>query len=288
LEPFATLVAREFHNTQTKIWENQMEYAVGGVIRTLQIKGSRLPINIDAGYIIVFDDITHLIQAQRDAAWGEVARRLAHEIKNPLTPIQLSAERLQLKLADKLPPQEAQMLVRSTDTIVNQVAALKQMVNDFSEYARSQHIQPISLSLNDLIREVLVLYESMAVKISLDMDPTLPPVRGDVALLRQVLHNLMQNALDALVGVDGPQIEVRTEITEVGVKLSIRDNGSGFSETLLARVFEPYVTSKQRGTGLGLAIVKKIVDEHHGNIQLANVTPHGASVSITLPLAEAA
>jgi len=273
---------------QAKLWETQMEYAVNGVMRTLQVKGSHLPTNADEGYIVVFDDITHLIQAQRDAAWGEVARRLAHEIKNPLTPIQLSAERLQLKLADKLPPQEADMLIRSTDTIVNQVTALKHMVNDFSEYARSKHIKPVSLSLNDLIREVLVLYESMAVKITLALDPALPPVQGDIALLRQVLHNLMQNALDALSGLDDPQIDWRTEVLHDGVKLSVRDNGSGFSETMLARVFEPYVTSKQKGTGLGLAIVKKIIDEHHGRIQLGNVAPRGADVSIVLPFDAAA
>ncbi|MES2353904.1 MAG: ATP-binding protein [Pseudomonadota bacterium] len=287
LEPFAMLVAREFHNTHAKVWETQMEYVVNGGIRTLQVKGSRLPASVDAGYVVVFDDITHLLQAQRDAAWGEVARRLAHEIKNPLTPIQLSAERLQLKLADKLPPQEADMLIRSTETIVNQVAALKRMVNDFSEYARSQHIQPVSLSLNDLIQEVLLLYEPMSVKISLILQSPLPAVRGDIALLRQVLHNLMQNALDALAEVDDPQIEVRTEIAERGVGLTVRDNGSGFLETSLARIFEPYVTSKQKGTGLGLAIVKKIIDEHHGRIQVANMAPRGACVSIVLPLAEA-
>jgi nitrogen fixation/metabolism regulation signal transduction histidine kinase len=288
LAPFATLVAREFHNTQAKLWETQMEYAANGVMRTLQVKGSRLPANVGAGYIVVFDDITHLIQAQRDAAWGEVARRLAHEIKNPLTPIQLSAERLQLKLIDKLPPHEAQMLVRSTDTIVNQVTALKRMVNDFSEYARSQHIQTVSLSLNDLIREVLVLYESVPTKITVELDPMLPLIAGDMALLRQVLHNLMQNSLDALTGIDDPQIRVSTETNESGAKLNIADNGSGFSEALLARVFEPYITSKQKGTGLGLAIVKKIVDEHHGRIQVANVAPRGASVSIILPAAMAA
>ena len=288
LGPFALHIAREFQAAQAKPWETQMEYSINGGVHTLQVKGSRLLASIDGGYVVVFDDITHLIQAQRDAAWGEVARRLAHEIKNPLTPIQLSAERLQLKLADKLSLQDAQMLIRSTETIVNQVAALKSMVDDFSEYARSQRMRPTSLALNDLVREVLVLYESMGVKISLELDPHLPPVRGDMALLRQVLHNLMQNALDAMAGVDRPQVRVHTELTQAGVKLSIRDNGSGFSEALLSRIFEPYVTTKSKGTGLGLAIVKKIVDEHEGHIQVANVKPQGADVSITLPLAEAA
>jgi PAS domain S-box-containing protein len=288
LGPLALRIAREFQTSQVKPWETQMDYSVNGSLRTLQVKGSRLPASIESGYVVVFDDITHLIQAQRDAAWGEVARRLAHEIKNPLTPIQLSAERMQVKLSSKLPPQEAEMLARSTETIVKQVAALKSMVNDFSEYARSQRIRPARLALNDLVREVLVLYESMGVHISLHLAPNLPAVRGDVALLRQVLHNLMQNALDAMSGVVNPHVEVQTEPTPAGVRLSIRDNGSGFSEALLSRIFEPYVTTKTKGTGLGLAIVKKIVDEHDGQIQVANIEPQGADVTITLPLAEAA
>jgi PAS domain S-box-containing protein len=285
LESFATLVAHKFQESAAKIWETQMEYAAEGGVLILQIKGTQLPADVDRGYIVVFDDITHLIQAQRDAAWGEVARRLAHEIKNPLTPIQLSAERLQLKLADKLPEAEAKMLARSTETIVNQVDALKNMVNDFSEYARSQRINSTTLLLNDLINEVLVLYESVAVKINLDLASDLPPVKGDVALLRQVLHNLMQNALDALAEVENPQIDIQTSYTDTNVKFSISDNGAGFSESFLARAFEPYVTTKQKGTGLGLAIVKKIIDEHKGRIQIANNVSMGAKVSISLPLA---
>jgi nitrogen fixation/metabolism regulation signal transduction histidine kinase len=252
------------------------------------VRGSRLPASIDSGFVVVFDEITHLIQAQRDAAWGEVARRLAHEIKNPLTPIQLSAERLQFKLQDKLPLPDAQMLKRSTETIVNQVTALKSMVNDFSEYARAARMTPQPLNLNDLVREVLLLYESMGVKIAPRLAADLPPARGDVTLLRQVLHNLMQNALDALSGVADGQIVVRTERLDDGVLLSVSDNGSGFSEALLSRAFEPYVTTKSKGTGLGLAIVKRIVDEHAGHVQVANVQPHGAAVNIVLPLAEAA
>jgi PAS domain S-box-containing protein len=287
LDVFAAQVLRQFRATG-KPWETQMDHAVSGATRTLHLRGSRLPASVDGGFVVVFDDITHLIQAQRDAAWGEVARRLAHEIKNPLTPIQLSAERLQFKLQDKLPASEAQMLRRSTETIVNQVTALKSMVNDFSEYAKTTRMTLQPLRLNDLVQEVLLLYESMGVKIATQLAPDLPCARGDVTLLRQVLHNLMQNALDALSGVADAQIVVRTQLVDEGVLLSVSDNGSGFSEPLLSRAFEPYVTTKPKGTGLGLAIVKKIVDEHAGHVQVANVHPHGAAVNIVLPLAEAA
>jgi nitrogen fixation/metabolism regulation signal transduction histidine kinase len=288
LKPFAAEIVGEFASAGPRTWEKQMEFFGKQGERTLLVRGTRLPASIDSGYIVVFDDITHLIQAQRDAAWGEVARRLAHEIKNPLTPIQLSAERMRQKLEGKLATAEAQLLARSTDTIVNQVAALKSMVDDFGEYAKASRMSPQSLDLNGLVREVLVLYESMGVRISTELAAGLPRINGDVKLLRQVLHNLVQNALDALTDADSPLILVRTGLDAAGVRLSISDNGSGFSEALLSRVFEPYVTTKPRGTGLGLAIVKRIVDEHHGRIQVANVEPHGANVSIVLPLAEAA
>jgi PAS domain S-box-containing protein len=282
-------IVSEFSNAGAKTWEKQLEFmGRQGGERKLLMRGTRLPANIDTGYVVVFDDITHLIQAQRDAAWGEVARRLAHEIKNPLTPIQLSAERLRHRLADRLAPTDSTMLTRATDTIVNQVSALKSMVDDFSEYARASRMSPQLLDLNSLIREVLVLYETMGARITLELDPKLRRINGDVKLLRQVLHNLMQNALDALADAPNPGILIKTEHTASGVRLSISDNGSGFEEALLSRVFEPYVTTKSKGTGLGLAIVKKIVDEHHGRIHVANVQPHGANVCIELPLAEAA
>jgi nitrogen fixation/metabolism regulation signal transduction histidine kinase len=252
------------------------------------VRGTRLATRGDTGYVVVFDDITHLAQAQRDAAWGEVARRLAHEIKNPLTPIQLSAERIQHKLYQKLPEIDADMLKRATGTIVNQVTALKGMVDDFSQYARASRMTAEQVSLNDLVREVLVLYESMGVPIEPRLAENLPRVAADPALLRQVLHNLIQNAIDALAGAEQPRIVVSSTIGNDGVTLSVRDNGSGIAEGVLGRIFEPYVTTKPKGTGLGLAIVKKIVDEHHGHIVVENVKPHGAHVSIVLPLREAA
>jgi nitrogen fixation/metabolism regulation signal transduction histidine kinase len=211
------------------------------------------------------------------------ARRLAHEIKNPLTPIQLSAERIEHKLAEKLTQPDADMLKRATQTIVNQVAAMKNMVDRFAEYARAPAANMRALDLNQLVREVLALYEPLGSQIRLELAPGLPRIMGDMTLLRQVVHNLLQNAQDALVGVDSPQIVVQTEAGPRGVHLTIEDNGAGFPEQLMPRLFEPYATSKPKGTGLGLAIVKKIVEEHHGMIQIENLMPQGASVSITFP-----
>lgn len=242
----------------------------------------------DGGYVVVFDDVTHVLQAQRDAAWAEVARRLAHEIKNPLTPIQLSAERLQVKLAPKLEATDAGMLERSTQTIVNQVAALKRMVDAFSQYARAPDPALRELDLNALVHEVLTLYESLGSRIRLDLAPGLPHIIGDAAKLRQVLHNLLQNAQDALTDAGDPRITVATAVHEGAVRFSVSDNGSGFPEHLMKRAFEPYVTTKPKGTGLGLVIVKKIIEEHGGNVVIGNIEPHGALVTITLPLPAAA
>lgn len=281
-------VVEEFARSGSKTWTKQIEYTRGNEALILLVRGARLAAANDNDYVLAFDDITDLIQAQRAAAWGEVARRLAHEIKNPLTPIQLSAERMAHKLGAKLAPDDAAMLKRGTETIVAQVAALKGMVNDFSEYARSARMTAGSVDLNQLVRQVLSMYEPMGPSIRADLADALPAVKGDVAMLRQVLHNLLQNAVDALAGVHDPTVVVKTAATPAGVRLTISDNGSGFSESLLSRVFEPYVTTKPKGTGLGLAIVKKIVDEHHGRIQIMNLSPQGANVSIVLPLAEAA
>lgn len=288
LAPFSVKVREAFQGTGTGEWQRQLDYAGPASNQVLLVRGTRLPALSGSGYVVVFDDITRLLQAQRDAAWAEVARRLAHEIKNPLTPIRLSAERLLHKLADKLGSQEAETLQRATQTIINQVAAMKSMVDDFSEYAKTPELNLRRLDFNHLVHEVMVLYETPGSHIMLQLAPQLPSVRGDQTKLRQVLHNLMQNAQDALSDSRNPTIVVRTEPTEQAVRLSIRDNGSGFPEHLMARAFEPYVTTKPKGTGLGLAIVKRIVDEHNGMIQIENVQPHGACVSITLPIAEAA
>ena len=241
-------------------------------------------------YVIVFDEITPLLQAQREAAWGEVARRLAHEIKNPLTPIQLSAERMRHKLLAGMNPQDAQVLDRGTNTIVQQVETMKQMVNAFSEYARAPDMHVAHVDLNQLVTEVTDLYRAQegAVEIRAVLDARLSGLDADRGRLRQVLNNLVTNAVEALDGVPAPQIELRTELVEAeGAQtalLSVCDNGPGFQRELLARIFEPYVTSKPRGTGLGLAIVKRIVEEHGGRIEADNRTEGGARVRVMLPV----
>jgi len=263
---------------------------------TLLARGSHLPVENGVGYVVVFDDISNVISAQRSIAWGEVARRLAHEIKNPLTPIQLSAERLQHRLSDKLMPADAAILDKSTTTIVNQVTAMKRMVDDFRDYAKTPPAKPAALDLNALIEEILNLYLTGDGRdvIQARLAPDLAKVMGDATQLRQVIHNLLQNAQDAVADdqPDSPRIDVLTEQIEIAgadgaarpaVRLSIIDNGPGFSPKILARAFEPYVTSKARGTGLGLAMVKKIVEEHGGRIDIQNRTEgRGAKIVILL------
>jgi nitrogen fixation/metabolism regulation signal transduction histidine kinase len=265
---------------------------------TLLARGSRLPVGAGNGFIVVFDDISDVISAQRSIAWGEVARRLAHEIKNPLTPIQLSAERLQMKLEGHLEAAEADLLKRGTATIVNQVDAMKRMVDDFRDYAKAPPAVLLPLDLNGLIREILGLYlagdESDIIHAALA--PDLPLVMGDATQLRQVIHNLLQNAQDAMgeraPGAPPARIDVTTEAIHyqsadggagTAVRIAIVDNGPGFAPKILSRAFEPYVTSKARGTGLGLPMVKKIVDEHGGRIDIQNRSDGtGASVLILL------
>ena len=290
LEAFAALMRAHFAEQGDQSW--QLELQLKGTGKTLHARGAHLPQATGGGSVVVFDDITRLIQAQRATAWAEVARRLAHEIKNPLTPIQLSAERLEMKLAERLPPEDADTLRRSTETIVNQVAALKAMVDDFRDYARLPAPQPAPLDLNALVRQVLALYENSTVLIAKHLAESLPLAWADGAQIRQVIHNLVQNAQDALEHRTergaSPVIEVRTELAGDRIRLAVSDNGGGFPEELMARIFEPYVTTKPRGTGLGLAIVKKIVDEHHGAVTIENQPSRGASVSVLLPLAKAA
>ena len=282
------IVHEAFRQTRPDVWEQQADLAGAGGRQVLLLRGSRLAAGAESGMVLVFDDITRLLQAQRFAAWGEVAQRFAHEIKNPLTPIQLSAERLQHRLADRLSEREAEFLQRSTQTIVNQVAALKGMVDAFSQYARSPEPDLQPLDLNQLIRDVLGLYESSRPALQLELAADLPRVSGDAAKLRQVIHNLLQNAEQAVSEVQVPCIVLRTDSVEDGVRLTIQDNGPGLPESLMGRVFEPYVTTKAKGTGLGLAIVKKIVEEHNGSIAIINLPSRGASVAVTLPPAPVA
>jgi nitrogen fixation/metabolism regulation signal transduction histidine kinase len=289
LDAFAARMRERFLEHGAKDWQLDLALKDG---KTVHARGARLPLSTGGGYVAVFDDITQLIQAQRATAWAEVARRLAHEIKNPLTPIQLSAERLEMKLGERLSREDADTLRRATGTIVSQVTALKAMVDDFRDYARLPAPEPSRLDLNRLVADVLALYEHSSVPILKRLAEPLPPIWADGAQIRQVIHNLVQNAQDSLenTGASGAaaSIEVRTELAGDKVRLAVTDNGGGFPEELMARIFEPYVTTKPRGTGLGLAIVKKIVDEHHGSVAIENRPSRGASVSVLLPLAKAA
>jgi len=271
--------------THSAEWQQQVEREYKGSIQVLLVRGTRFDSADDIGLVVVFDDVTQLMQAQRDAAWSEVARRLAHEIKNPLTPIQLSAERMQLKLSSKLSDIDAAMLTRSTTTIVNQVAALKRMVDAFGQYAKTPEPVLRQLDLNELVNEVLALYESWGSVIERNLTSNATWILGDAMQLRQVIHNLLRNAKDAVSTVANPKINIKTIIKNSSVEFSVTDTGIGFPENLLHRVFEPYVTTKPKGTGLGLSIVRKIIEEHHGSVNVSNVIPNGACVSIVFPFA---
>lgn len=294
LDALVAEIREGFNSEELGVWQRQLTRSDDGHNQVLLLRGTRLPKLSGGGGVVVFDDITNLLQVQRAVAWGEVARRLAHEIKNPLTPIQLSAERVQHKLINKLSEEDAKILKRSTETIVNQVEALKRMVNEFSQYARVPELELRQLDFNRLVREVLSLYETASmtsenskhIQIKQELTEGLPAVKGDTTQLRQVLHNLLQNAQDALLDEPEPLITVKTEMVHGGVQLSVRDNGCGFSDEIKARVFEPYVTTKLKGTGLGLPIVKKIVEEHEGVIHIESIKPHGAQISIILPTVE--
>jgi nitrogen fixation/metabolism regulation signal transduction histidine kinase len=279
-------------------WREQIELLSDSGKRVLMCACTALPNDVGgaAGMVLVFDDITTLLQAQRDAAWGEVARRLAHEIKNPLTPIQLSAERMRRKFLGSMNAQDAQILERATHTIVAQVDAMKQMVNAFSEYARAPDMHFSRFDLNQLITEVVDLYrvQDSSADLKLLLSKDLPNISADRMRIRQILNNLVTNSLEALEGKVGASIEIETHVADDGarhgaaVAIVVSDNGPGFQRDLIGTVFDPYVTSKPKGTGLGLAIVKKIVEEHGGRIEADNRRSGGARVRILLPLGDGA
>jgi nitrogen fixation/metabolism regulation signal transduction histidine kinase len=270
-------------------WQDAFELRAGQPdAATLLARGAQLP---GRERLLVFDDITDVVSAQRTQAWTEVARRLAHEIKNPLTPIQLSAERLQLKLEPRLEGADQAMLRRSVATIVAQVQAMKTLVNEFRDYARLPTASMQPLDLNALVQEVLSLYgqEQEHGRLLASLGAQLPPILGDATQLRQVVHNLVQNALDA-VSTGSGRVEVSTDLAggqdgaSPWVRLVVSDNGPGFAEHVLKRAFEPYVTTKAKGTGLGLAVVKKIADEHRARLRLGNQPSGGARVSLSFSL----
>ena len=276
-----------------KEWQTEIKLLGEDSGKTLMCRGVTLPQEDkpEGGYVLVFDDISELIRAQRDSAWGEVARRLAHEIKNPLTPIQLSAERLHGKILPELNEHEASILERATSTIVQQVESMKTMVNDFAEFARAPEIEKLPLDLNRLISEVIELYKNNTynIEVQASLDEIPPMIKGDSIRLRQLLHNVIKNALEAMQEQSGSKIQITTRCFEISsvafVSLVILDDGPGIPLVILDRLFEPYVTTKSKGNGLGLAIVKKIVEEHGGTIQAENAAPMGgARIKIRFPI----
>lgn len=291
LKPFVDVILRHRRNEQETWQEEVSVFGVNGR-QVFMCRGTGLQVQgkHSGGQVIVFDDITALLQAERDAAWGEVARRLAHEIKNPLTPIQLSAERLRRRYLDDMEQEEAEFLDRATRTIVNQVEAMKKMVNAFSEYARAPNINMGPLDLNTIIKEVLDLYSSndLNVKIIKQLDAEPAGIEGDAGRIRQLLHNLVKNGLEAVNETAGARVTVATRTLQSAgmgyIELCVSDNGPGFSAGVLDNVFEPYVSTKPKGSGLGLAIVKKIVEEHGGIIMAENMQSGGALIQIRLQL----
>jgi len=286
LASFAELVGEGFRGSRDGQWQREAELGVADLSRTLLMRGTRLPgTPVAGGYVVVFDDVSELVQAQRDAAWAEVARRLAHEIKNPLTPIQLSAERLAVKLAGKLEGPDQETLKRGTQTIVSQVGAMKHMVDDFAIYARQPRpgqLQQVDLAA--LLLDVLGLYDNLRPHVALSLAEAPVVVLGEPTRLRQVFHNLLSNAIDAQADVAEPRFAIRLSRDGNEALLTFTDGGPGFAQDVLTHAFEPYVTTKAKGTGLGLAIVKKIIDEHGGRVVLDNVQPNGARVTLHFPV----
>ena len=277
-ELFQTILATEHTGKPV-----QTAYTGGDEARILLAKATPLPADNGGGTVLVFDDITLLVRAQKEAAWGEVAKRLAHEIRNPLTPIQLSAERLAWKLQDKLGEQDAQILARSTDTIIKQVAAMKEMVEAFRNYARAPALKLEKQDLNKIIEEVLLLYEAGACTFDAVFSNIPAVMYADTTAMRQVLHNIFKNAAEAAEEAAQPEVHIHTANADGQITLTVTNNGKSFSKDMLANAFEPYVTDKPTGTGLGLPVVKKIVEEHGGRIALSNPAEGGACVKITLP-----
>jgi nitrogen fixation/metabolism regulation signal transduction histidine kinase len=303
LQAFAKEVNTQFehffnddHTSHGEQWQQSFELnaAESGPLEnatTLIARGAKMPGTQE--FLLVFDDVSEMVSAQRAQAWGEVARRLAHEIKNPLTPIQLSAERLQMKLTGKLAEVDQKLLTKSVKTIVDQVDAMKRLVNEFRDYARLPAAQLIPVDLNALVSDVMQLYASDAgipSSIDVELDANAPLINGDEQQLRQVIHNLLQNAQDAQEGTTSGRVSISTEFSDTAkrVRLIVRDHGSGFAEHILKRAFEPYVTTKTKGTGLGLAVVKKIADEHGARVDISNRVlqgeVQGAQVSLSFAI----
>ncbi|OYQ75176.1 ATP-binding protein [Wohlfahrtiimonas sp. G9077] len=287
LRSFIAPLFDHLKNTTEKEWRTEISRYHNGSQQILSVRGSEEndQIGLKGGKIVVFDDITQLISGERESAWSEVARRLAHEIKNPLTPIQLSAERMKLRFSEKMVDKDKEIIDKSTETIIAQVKALKTMVDDFSQYAKSSQQQLVELDLKKLVKEVMYLYQDYpaALEIRTMLADTPAYILGDSLRLRQLLHNLVKNAIEACPDQTG-EIDVSLTSDDDWVVLKIKDTGIGFDQDQMAKIFEPYVTTKSKGTGLGLAIVKKIIEEHHGKIAIySEGKMMGAEVVIQLP-----
>jgi len=287
LEAFTSLLFDRFSSNE-KEWQHEFLFSINHQKKTLLLKGTPLYAadKTHSGYVLIFDDVTPIIQSQRNAAWSEVAQRLAHEIKNPLTPIQLSAERLQRKLHTELNDEANRVLKKSTETIVQQVSAMKSMVDDFSNFARPAQSKPQVISIGRLIDDITSLYQGQVHQLIVTIDEHLPNTYADPVRLRQVFINLIKNAQEAIADADGGRINMSARYIKDSnsIEISIADNGPGVDNSNLERIFEPYITSKEKGTGLGLAIVKKIIEEHSGTIAIKPIMPHGANFIIRLPV----
>ena len=285
------VVIKKYLDEGVMVWHEQIVVHSDTGRRVLTCACSNLSTDTieNEGLVIVFDDITIQIQSQRDAAWGEVARRLAHEIKNPLTPIQLSAERVRRKYLNSMPKEDAEILDRSTHIIVEQVAALKEMVNAFSDYARSPDMEIVTINIAILLREIIDLYQEQESKINITFNIDSDDLKfdADPGRIRQIIHNLVRNSIEAIPEDIAGTISVSVKQCDINnikmIEICIEDNGSGFDKNSLGQIFDPYVTSKTKGTGLGLAIVKKLVEEHMGFIEADNAKKQGAVIKIFMP-----
>ena len=293
LAPLAELIRRQIGRGPAE-WQREIRLQAHGQTLVLLVRGSRLDkkISYAGGMVVVFDDVTLLNQAQREAAWAEVARRLAHEVKNPLTPIRLAAERLRMKLMSKLDEKDSNMLERATGTIVSQVEALRSLVDAFGDYAQESQLERSPMALDDLIKDVVALYqhEDQRVQFHLKLISGPPGLSADSGQIRQLLHNLVVNSSEAVAVGEQAEVFIRTRlITQAGkqwLEVELSDQGPGYPEAVLEKPFEPYVTFKTYGSGLGLAICRKIVSEHDGRITIYNRAIGGAVTTIILPLAQ--
>ncbi|NOR19605.1 MAG: PAS domain S-box protein, partial [Xanthomonadales bacterium] len=291
LQPLADLISHQMARGPTD-WQREVRLQAHGQTLVLLVRGSRLNRDIAdvGGTVIIFDDVTMLNQAQREAAWAEVARRLAHEVKNPLTPIRLAAERLRMKLMSKLDDKDSAMLERATSTIVSQVEALRTLVDAFGDYAELPQLERAPMALDELIKDVVALYqhEDQRVQFHLKLIAGPPGLLADTGQIRQLLHNLVVNSSEAVAKGEEAQVHIRTRlITQAGkrwLEIEVTDRGPGYPQAVLEKPFEPYVTFKTNGSGLGLAICRKIVAEHDGRITIYNPTAGGACTTIILPI----